>query len=223
MIKNQAYREIYGHLIELGIRLQCKSETICTAIIYFYRLSEKTDCTKIYDKFNVARACFCAASTREGDTQYTGAEDVLNVSNKILSPESHPVLIVDERAAGRMKEFDEVRRILNKPGWQFTGAPKAHQHLARYLSLLRDYQPRLFEQYEMEKLCTIVLQDMYICPYFIWSSTGEIVAALAIHFALKFVAPEIKTDDYVRNVCPQISRSHMKKLRRFVWDKVYML
>jgi hypothetical protein len=158
MIKNQMYREVYGHLIELGIRLQCKSETICTAIIYFYRLSEKSDYIKGYDKYNVARACFCAAGNREGDTHFTGAEDVLNVSNKILYPESHPVLIVDERAAGRMKEFDEIRKRLNSRCWSNTGAPQTHKNLARYLSLLRDYQPRLFEQYEMEKLCTIVLQ-----------------------------------------------------------------
>jgi hypothetical protein len=223
MIKNQMYREVYGHLIELGIRLQCKSETICTAIIYFYRLSEKSDYIKGYDKFNVARACFCAAGNREGDTHFTGAEDVLNVSNKILYPESHPVLIVDERAAGRMKEFDEIRKRLNSRCWSNTGAPQTHKNLARYLSLLRDYQPRLFEQYEMEKLCTIVLQDMYICPYFIWESSGEIVAALAIHFVLKYVAPEITTDEFIDNVCPNVSRSHMKKLRRFVWDKVYML
>lgn len=64
---------------------------------------------------------------------------------------------------------------------------------------------------------------MYICPQFILQSDSESIAALAIHFILKLVSPDHNTAEFIRNVCPEISRSEMKKLRRYVWEKVYML
>ena len=76
-----------------------------------------------------------------------------------------PVQVDDERSAGRMKEFDDIRKMLNTPSWQCTSAPKIHQQLARYLNTLRDYEPRLFEEFEMEQLCTMVLQVIKFFSY----------------------------------------------------------
>ena len=75
----------------------------------------------------------------------------------------------------------------------------------------------------MERLCTMVVQDMYVCPSFIWESDGCLTVVLAMRFFLKLVAPEIKTEDFVKNVCPRISRHELRKYRKFVKDNVYML
>ena len=141
----------------------------------------------------------------------------------ILNPDGLVLNIDEERKAKRLDQFDEIRKILAAPTWHFTGAPKVHAQLAVYLNTLRDWQPKLFQEYEMEKLCTMVVQDMYVCPSFIWESDGCLTAVLAMRFVLKLVAPEVKTEDFVKNICPRVSRHELRKYRRFVKENVYML
>ncbi|VDN60124.1 unnamed protein product [Dracunculus medinensis] len=168
MMDLEKRRKVFTFVIESGIRLQARNQTICSACILTHRALSHEDSD-----------AFCPY-----EDEIVGIRDVINIAYSVIYPD-RPLLDVGPTLWNLRESLVQMEYItLRFLDFRMT-TRNPHNFLLHYISALQHWCPREFEQKHVGELSFILLRDAHVHPDWVLAHSPQTVAIICLSIALR--------------------------------------